>query len=83
MVKDGNWLSALGKGENLLILGRSDDGAWIATAKRGVLAWVSYGSESDPNVILPEGVNLEDLPQYEDNATLNLDPSLRSGKNDI
>lgn len=83
MVKDGNWLTALGKDENLLILGRSEDGAWIATAKRGVLAWVSYGTDSDPNVILPEGVNLEDLPPYDDNATLNLDPLFRSGKTNI
>ena len=83
MVKDGNWLTALGTGANLLILGRSEDEAWIATAKRGVLAWVYYGTESDPNVILPEGVNLEDLPPYDDNATLNLDRLFRSGKNGI
>ena len=71
MVKDGNVIMQLRKDENLLILGLSEDGKWIATAKRGVLAWVSYGPENDRNVSLPEGLSLK---PYKGDKTLNLDP---------
>ena len=75
VVEDGNRLPSSQQGEKLLILGRSKDNLWITTAKNGVLAWMYYGSPSNPMITLPEGVNIEDLPPYDGHATLNLDLS--------
>lgn len=69
---NGKVLAMLRQGAKFLILGQSEDGAWIATAKRGVEAWVSYGPKNNPYVALPEGVSIADLERYEDNQTLNL-----------
>ena len=77
MVKEGNILTSLQEGEKLLILGRSKDELWIATAKKGVLAWMYYGFPKNPLIALPEGVNIRDLPIYDDHATLDFGPSFR------
>ena len=77
MANDENRLRSLKQGEKLLILGRSEDNKWIATAKNGVLAWVYYGGEDDRYVSLPKGVYIGDLPIYGDHATLDLDPIFR------
>ena len=72
-----NILTTLTAGEKLAILGRSKDSKWIATERYGVLAWMSAGEGNNQWVELPEGLLIEDLPEYEDRAGLGPDPQGR------
>ena len=78
-IRDGNIFSAIKDGDNFLILGRSSDYKWIATARNGEIGWMKYGDENvndkDRIIRLPEGVNITELPEYKDDATLDIDPN--------
>ncbi len=73
-------------GENFLVLGRSSDKEWIATARNGELGWMYYGPENaDDNgriIRLPEGVSITDLPEVPDDAELDFDPNSPVTKRD-
>ncbi len=73
-LEDGsNIVTKLRDGQRLAILGRSEDGAWIASERYGVLVWAFRGTTNKPLLILPEDLKIENLPVYKD-ATLGLDP---------
>ena len=73
-LEDGsNVVTMFRNGQRIAILGRSEDGAWIATERYGVLVWASRGTEKAPLLILPVYLNIEDLPVYT-GAPLDLDP---------
>ena len=69
-----NVVTTLRDGQKLAILGISEDEAWIASERYGVLVWVSRGTKEDPLLILPEDLNIEDLPVFRADKTLDLDP---------
>ena len=70
---EDNVVTTLRDGQKIAILGRSEDKAWIASERYGVLVWASRGPTEKPLLILPVDLNIEDLPVYKD-ATLGLDP---------
>ena len=72
--EDGrNIVTMFRDGQKIAILGRSEDRAWIASERYGVLVWAARGTAKKPLLILPVDLNIEDLPVYKD-PTLGLDP---------